>query len=98
VSADEMSDSPLLGGTLSRPHERFGGPFNTEFWKDFPYLLPCLVAASFSTVMLLLGVVFLVEVRRLKPTTLSVSLNLIPLLLLDKTGPQNQSHPRQRVF
>ncbi|KDQ11871.1 hypothetical protein BOTBODRAFT_34961 [Botryobasidium botryosum FD-172 SS1] len=39
---------PLLGGFLSRPAERFPATFEGKFWINYPYFLPCLVAAGFS--------------------------------------------------
>ena len=36
-----------MGGALSKPSERFPNVFRDTFWKDYPYFLPCLVAASF---------------------------------------------------
>jgi MFS family permease len=38
---------PLLGGSLSRPHERFPKYFSGEFWKAYPYFLPSLVTSSY---------------------------------------------------
>ncbi|KAJ7284449.1 major facilitator superfamily domain-containing protein [Mycena rebaudengoi] len=37
----------LLGGHLSRPHERFPRLFSAVFWKEFPYFLPCAATGSF---------------------------------------------------
>lgn len=39
--------SPLIGGSLSRPHERFPKYFSGAFWKEYPYFLPCLVASGY---------------------------------------------------
>jgi hypothetical protein len=47
VRTESFSLRPLLGGTLSRPHERFPGTFGGNFWKEYPYFLPCLVTASY---------------------------------------------------
>ncbi|KAF5359733.1 hypothetical protein D9756_003044 [Leucocoprinus leucothites] len=52
---------PLLGGTLSNPHERFPTVFRNEFWKEYPYFLPCLVASSFSFVTIGITSVFFKE-------------------------------------
>ncbi|PPQ76530.1 hypothetical protein CVT26_013365 [Gymnopilus dilepis] len=38
---------PLIGGSLSRPHERFPKYFSGAFWKEYPYFLPCLVASGY---------------------------------------------------
>ncbi|KAF8878528.1 major facilitator superfamily domain-containing protein [Infundibulicybe gibba] len=31
---------PLMGGSLSRPHERFPAVFTGQFWIDYPYFYP----------------------------------------------------------
>ncbi|KAF9560725.1 MFS general substrate transporter [Agrocybe pediades] len=45
---------PLIGGSLSRPHERFPKLFSWTFWKEFPYFLPCLVGSAFTLASFLL--------------------------------------------
>ena len=40
--------SPLIGGVLSRPQDRWPHIFSHPFWADYPYFLPCLVAATFT--------------------------------------------------
>lgn len=61
---------PLLGGYLSRPAKRYPEWFSTKqdgllalsgVWERHPYLLPCIVAASFSWFSVILGIVFLEE-------------------------------------
>ncbi|RDB25899.1 Efflux pump azaL [Hypsizygus marmoreus] len=37
---------PMIGGSLSRPHERFPDLFGGIFWRDHPYFLPCATTAS----------------------------------------------------
>ncbi|KAJ3565405.1 hypothetical protein NP233_g7653 [Leucocoprinus birnbaumii] len=37
---------PLIGGSLSNPQKRFPTIFTSDFWKEYPYFLPCLVAAG----------------------------------------------------
>ncbi|KAF8199733.1 major facilitator superfamily transporter [Pholiota molesta] len=44
---------PLLGGTLTRPADQFPEVFTGQFWKKYPYFLPCAAPA---------GVVFIVLV------------------------------------
>lgn len=40
---------PIIGGSLSRPAERFPNVFGTnEFLKKYPYFLPCAIPATFS--------------------------------------------------
>lgn len=46
---------PFLGGVLSDPATGFGGPFDTRFWADYPYLLPCLLSSAMSAIALLLA-------------------------------------------
>ncbi|KAG6860740.1 hypothetical protein C0995_008004 [Termitomyces sp. Mi166 len=38
---------PLMGGTLSKPAERFPYMFGGRFWKEYPYFLPCLATSAF---------------------------------------------------
>ena len=58
-------DSPLAGGSLSRPHERFPALFGNRFWEEYPYLLSCLFPAAFCAFCFVLTWLFLKEVRGL---------------------------------
>lgn len=41
---------PILGGVLEHPADKFPAIFgNVELFKTYPYLLPCLAGASFTT-------------------------------------------------
>ncbi|KAM6504172.1 Major facilitator superfamily domain containing protein [Amanita muscaria] len=40
--------APLIGGSLSHPHERFPIVFTSGFWREFPYFLPCFAVAAFT--------------------------------------------------
>ena len=46
---------PFVGGILSDPATGFGGPFDNQFWADYPYLLPCIFSSAMSSVALLLA-------------------------------------------
>ncbi|KAM6504174.1 Major facilitator superfamily domain containing protein [Amanita muscaria] len=46
--------APLIGGSLSHPHERFPIVFTSAFWREFPYFLPCFTVAAFTFVCILL--------------------------------------------
>ncbi|PPQ65541.1 hypothetical protein CVT26_000498 [Gymnopilus dilepis] len=53
---------PILGGVLSNPYERFPGIFGgAEFWKAYPYALPCFVVAGYCMITFLLAYFFLDE-------------------------------------
>ncbi|KAG6829997.1 hypothetical protein H0H92_002688 [Tricholoma furcatifolium] len=52
---------PLVGGSLSKPAERFPDVFGAKFWKEYPYFLPCLVPAAFVLVAFLVTLVFFKE-------------------------------------
>jgi len=53
---------PIIGGSLSRPAERFPSLFgNNEFLKKYPYFLPCAVPATYSALAWLLAFLFLKE-------------------------------------
>lgn len=56
--------SPLIGGSLAKPTERFPNVFgNSVFLKEYPYFLPCAVPATFSLVAWLVAFIFLKEVN-----------------------------------
>ena len=58
-----MVCSPIIGGSLSRPTDRFSYTFgNTEFLRKHPYFLPCAISASFSAFLCIFAFVFLREV------------------------------------
>ncbi|KIM39253.1 hypothetical protein M413DRAFT_415849 [Hebeloma cylindrosporum] len=38
---------PILGGSLTRPNERFPKVFTSQFWQEYPYFLPCLATSGF---------------------------------------------------
>lgn len=59
----------MIGGSLSRPAERFPRLFgNKEFFKNYPYFLPCAVPATLSAVAWVVTYFFLEEtVRSPKP-------------------------------
>jgi len=67
------SDSPLAGGSLSRPHERFPALFGNWFWEEYPYLLPCLFSAVFCSFCFALIWLFLKEVRLFAEVAVKVS-------------------------
>lgn len=54
--------SPVIGGTLARPQDNFPRLFSSPFWGEFPYFLPCGVAAGFALVTFGATVLFLDEV------------------------------------
>lgn len=55
--------SPMMGGLLSEPYKRFPRIFGrSEFWKRYPYFLPCAFSATFAAFALLVVFVFLQEV------------------------------------
>ncbi|KAG2038143.1 MFS multidrug-resistance DHA1 sub-family, partial [Suillus americanus] len=76
---------PLIGGSLSRPADRFPDIFGrSEFLKTYPYLLPCSISATF------VSIAWLVTYFRLKE---SVSTRT-PLLELIKGGLFRQSYAK----
>ncbi|KAG6860436.1 hypothetical protein C0995_011204 [Termitomyces sp. Mi166 len=52
---------PLIGGTFSRPADRFPDVFTGTFWKQYPYFLPCLVTAAFALVSFGIALIFFKE-------------------------------------
>ncbi|CAE6442456.1 unnamed protein product [Rhizoctonia solani] len=53
--------APALGGFLSHPAERYPSVLGYNIFRQYPYLLPCLVGSAFSTVGLVAGILFLEE-------------------------------------
>lgn len=64
--------APVMGGVLSRPHERFS-IFRADFWKEYPYFLPSLAAAIYISFAYLITLVFLKETLPNKHRQSSVS-------------------------
>ena len=60
---DRRTSRPMIGGSLSHPHERFSKTFPGSFWKDYPYFLPCLVSAIYVLFALLITLIMFKEVR-----------------------------------
>ncbi|KAI0364963.1 MFS general substrate transporter [Pilatotrama ljubarskyi] len=64
---------PMMGGQLSRPHDRWPGVFSHPFWIKFPYFLPCGASAAFSAFTFIVTTLFLKETVRKRtrpdPTT-----------------------------
>jgi DHA1 family tetracycline resistance protein-like MFS transporter len=46
---------PFVGGILSDPANGIGGVFDTQFWADYPYLLPCLFSSALSSIAFLIA-------------------------------------------
>ncbi|KAI0346590.1 MFS general substrate transporter [Trametopsis cervina] len=52
---------PLIGGVLSKPHDRWPEIFTDPFWTQYPYFLPCATAAGFSALVFVITAVLLKE-------------------------------------
>tara|TARA_Y100000766_G_C18871629_1_gene588579 strand:+ start:89 stop:1417 length:1329 start_codon:yes stop_codon:yes gene_type:complete len=52
---------PFLGGVLSNPADVIGGIFDNNFWREYPYLLPCIFASLLSGISLILAIFKLPE-------------------------------------
>lgn len=50
-----------LGGLLSHP-ERTIPFFNTPFWNEYPFALPCFISAGFAVCALIIGALNIDEV------------------------------------
>jgi hypothetical protein len=54
---------PIIGGLLARPAERWPDSFGKlALFREHPYFLPCMFAASFSLFCALFAFIFLKEV------------------------------------
>ncbi|CAE6466361.1 unnamed protein product [Rhizoctonia solani] len=81
--------APALGGFLSHPAEHHPSVFGFELFRRYPYLLPCLAGAAFSTIGLIAGVLFLEESLPKNRFPTATSGERQPLL--DSTQSQSQS-------
>jgi len=69
VWASGTTIGPMLGGTLSRPQERFPHSFRGTFWKEYPYFLPCMFISCLIFVPFVVTLVFFEEtVPKSKPS------------------------------
>ncbi|KIK35705.1 hypothetical protein CY34DRAFT_561840 [Suillus luteus UH-Slu-Lm8-n1] len=77
---------PLLGGTLARPQDHWPALFANSFWGNYPYFLPCGVAACLIVLALFMMSIFLEETlstkRRQKLTSATLG------VLSDESLPQ----------
>ncbi|KAH9165757.1 MFS general substrate transporter [Lactarius sanguifluus] len=60
---------PLIGGMLSRPQDRWPGVFSHSFWAEYPYFLPCSVAAACGCASFAANVIYLKETMNCGPLT-----------------------------
>ncbi|KAM6495126.1 major facilitator superfamily transporter [Amanita muscaria] len=84
--------APVIGGSLSHPHERLPAVFTSEFWREFPYFLPCFAVATFVLVCYIIALALFNELLTY-PVVLSVCnyfcialmeiafISLLPLLM-----------------
>ncbi|KAG6872736.1 hypothetical protein C0995_007057 [Termitomyces sp. Mi166 len=62
---------PIIGGSLSRPAERFPELFgNNELLKKYPYFLPCAVPATYTAIAWLITFLFFKETLK-SPVSIS---------------------------
>ncbi|KAE8224649.1 hypothetical protein CF319_g2494 [Tilletia indica] len=52
---------PIMGAWLSEPADTFPAIFDTPFWRENPYFLPCAAAASMNLLAAVFGFFFLSE-------------------------------------
>jgi len=55
--------SPVVGGVLSRPQDRWPAIFWDPFWGKYPYFLPCMVSAAFLCLSFVIVAIYFEEVR-----------------------------------
>jgi len=61
--------SPFIGGMLSRPQDRWPRVFSHSLWAEYPYFLPCLVAAACGCASLTANAIYLKETVHCGPLT-----------------------------
>ncbi|KAJ3571158.1 hypothetical protein NP233_g3935 [Leucocoprinus birnbaumii] len=78
---------PLLGGSLSNPHKRFPTLFKNEFWKEYPYFLPCLTTSLFILVAIVVTFMFFKETVPKRKRVASVSSEITLTEDIDRDAP-----------
>ncbi|KXN84876.1 hypothetical protein AN958_12006 [Leucoagaricus sp. SymC.cos] len=78
---------PLMGGSLSKPYERFPNAFKNEFWKEYPYFLPCLGTSSIVFVAIVITIVFFKETVPKRKRVASVCSETTLTDTIDGEGP-----------
>ncbi|KAF8525796.1 major facilitator superfamily domain-containing protein [Hysterangium stoloniferum] len=66
---------PLIGGTFSHPDIRWPEHFDTEWFREHPYFLPCFICSALSFTAASFGHRFLEETHPLKRTARNPALN-----------------------
>lgn len=59
---------PFIGGVLSRPQDHWPDRFSHPFWATYPYFLPCLIAAAYAFVSLIVTTIYLEETLECSPS------------------------------
>ncbi|KAH9036949.1 MFS general substrate transporter [Lactarius pseudohatsudake] len=59
---------PFIGGVLSRPQDHWPDRFSHPFWAEYPYFLPCLVAAAYAFISFFVTAMYLEETLDRNPT------------------------------
>jgi len=54
-----------IGGFLAHPERHWRRTFDTEFWRTYPFALPCFVGAGFTFFAVICGLLFIREVNSL---------------------------------
>ncbi|KAF5379817.1 hypothetical protein D9615_005697 [Tricholomella constricta] len=96
VWAAGVTLGPLMGGSLSKPAERFPNVFGGNFWKEYPYFLPCIATSSFVFIAFTITLLFFKETvpkRRKIDTSLSESSSLS-----DELSPQDKPVPLRQLL
>lgn len=66
VFCAQSTRSPLIGGSLAKPAERFPAIFgDSAFHKEYPYFLPCAVSATVTALLCLIVFMFMTEVHEM---------------------------------
>lgn len=78
--------SPFIGGSLSRPHERFPNVFSGSFWKAYPYFLPCVATSGFVMIAFTTALIFFKEVRSIQLVGMAYTANSEPNRLSQKSN------------
>lgn len=85
---------PFIGGVLSRPQDHWPDRFSHPFWAEYPYFLPCLVAAAYAFLSFFVTAMYLEETLDRNPTAKVQSAKADLDIISQKKGATSQA-PKQ---
>ncbi|KAN0136219.1 efflux pump azaL [Lactarius tabidus] len=88
---------PFIGGVLSRPQDHWPNRFSHPFWAEYPYFLPCLVAATYALISFIVTAMYLEETLEGSPSV-RANLNISQKKRTSEVSKQDQPLPLRALL